>query len=189
MAFEWVVPPDGWSIDDRGLAVRAAERSDLFIDPGDGTVTLNAPRLLAPLGGDFQLRARVAVEFGSTYDAGVLLVWHDEDRWAKLCFEFSPDREPMIVSVVARGIADDANAFVVDGAAAWLRISRLGPAYAFHASTDGRTWRFVRYFSLGGDADPEVGFLAQSPTGPGCAVTFDGIAFEPATLSDLRNGT
>ena len=43
----------------------------------------------------------------------------------KLCFEHSPDRQPMIVSVVTRGVSDDANAFAVDGQTAWLRVSPL----------------------------------------------------------------
>ena len=57
--------------------------------------------------------------------------------WAKLCFEYSPQREPMVVSVVTRGLSDDCNSFVVDGATVWLRIARVGSAFAFHASTDG----------------------------------------------------
>lgn len=45
-------------------------------------------------------------------------------HWAKLCCEFSPAGEPMIVSVVCRGVADDANAFIVPGRPVWLRIGR-----------------------------------------------------------------
>jgi hypothetical protein len=74
---------------------------------------LNAATLLGgPPDGDFQFSARVTVGFESAFDAGVLLLWLDERRWAKLCFEFSPAGEPMIVSVVCRGVSDDANAFV-----------------------------------------------------------------------------
>lgn len=62
----------------------------------------------------------------------------------------------------------DANGFVVDGDTAWLRV---GPAYAFHTSADGRLWQFVRYFGLGTDA-AEAGFEVQSPTGAGCAASF-----------------
>ena len=29
-----------------------------------------------------------------------------------------------------------------------VRIARIGKAYAFHASTDGGTWSFVRHFAL-----------------------------------------
>ncbi len=112
------------------------------------------------------------------------------DRWAKLCFEQSPAGDPMVVSVVTRGTSDDANAFVVDGSEVWLRVSRLGPAYAFHASTDGTSWRMVRLFSLGAPVgDDHVGFEAQSPMGEGCAVRFDHIRFVPERLADIRDGS
>jgi len=34
-----------------------------------------------------------------------------------------------------------------------------------------------------------AGFLAQSPTGDGCAVTFDGLEYAARTLTDLRDGS
>jgi regulation of enolase protein 1 (concanavalin A-like superfamily) len=186
----WRVDPDG------SVRVTAAPRSDVFVDPGRGVVPdaegrTNAAVLLgSPPDGDFQLSARVDVEFAATYDAGVLLVWAGERDWAKLCFEFSPDGEPMVVSVVCRGVADDANAFTVDGRSVRLRVSRLGEAFAFHASTDGTTWRLIRHFALAAPADTvTVGFEAQSPAGDGCAVAFDDVRFAPTRLEDLRDGS
>ena len=161
----------------------------MFVDPDSGKPTLNAARLLAAAPtGDFQLAARVEVGFESTYDAGVLLLWAGEGTWAKLCFEYSPQRQPMVVSVVKRGRSDDANGFIVDGSGVWLRISGMRGAYAFHASTDGRWWHLVRHFTLG-DVSAEVGFQVQSPLGQGCGATFADIIYRTHTLSDLRDGT
>ena len=119
---------------------------------------------------------------------GVLLVWVDELHWAKLCFERSPAGERMVVSVVTRGTSDDANGEVVDGDSVWLRVSRVGRMFAFHASTDGRSWRFARAFTLDGDEPARIGFEAQSPVGDGCEVAFDNLHFERRTLGDLRDG-
>jgi hypothetical protein len=130
--------------------------------------------------------------FKSVFDAGVLLVYATDQTWAKLCFEFSPQRRPTAVTVVTRGTSDDSNSFEVDGTVLWLRITRSGPAWAFHASTDGAWWRLVRYFTLGEDAsgdNAKVGFLAQSPTGDGCTVAFDEFAFRPNAPADLRDGS
>jgi regulation of enolase protein 1 (concanavalin A-like superfamily) len=183
----WEVEPVDWSAGDGGLAVEAGADTDLFLDPGGGPEKLDAPRLLGEVEGDFTLSARVAVGFRSDFDAGVLLLWSHERSWAKLCFEVSPQREAMVVSVVTRGVSDDCNSFVVDGDVARLRIARLGSAFAFHASTDGTTWRLVRHFALEEDK-PRVGFLAQSPRGRGCSVRFDEIALKPGRLADLRSG-
>src|SRR5688572_15220473 len=163
--FRWTVEPHAWQLAGDSLEVSVGADTDMFVDPlGDGLPVLTAPRLLGVLDGDLQLRARVAVEFGATFDAGVLLVWVDETNWAKLCFEQSPQGRNMIVSVVTRGRSDDANAFVVDEPEVWLRVSRLGHAFAFHASTDGKYWHLVRYFTLWPLHRVGYGFEAQSPT-------------------------
>jgi hypothetical protein len=179
--------PADESLGDDTLRIVAGPRTDWFVDPGTGAATMNAPALVAPTQGDFVLSAHLLVDFASTFDAGVLVLWHDERTWAKLCFEYSPAAEPMVVSVVTRGVSDDCNSFVVDVRGMWLRIARIGRAYAFHASLEGRTWQLVRHFRLG-DAEPEVGFEAQSPLGDGCSVTFSEIRFETTTLADLRSG-
>jgi regulation of enolase protein 1 (concanavalin A-like superfamily) len=193
LTLSWSVPPLGWELSPEGaLSVTAGPRTDLFIDPGEAaepSPVLSAPRLLGRLEGDFQLSARVSVDFRTTFDAGVLVVWADDETWAKLCFEYSPQGDPMIVSVVTRGLSDDCNSFVVGASQVWLRISRLGPTYAFHASTDGVTWRFVRYFVLGGRTDPRLGFEAQSPIGDSCSVIFDQVTFTTERLDNLRDGT
>jgi uncharacterized protein len=191
-------PAGAWRLDAEigVLSATAAPRTDLFVDPGGAAVpdtepVLNAATLLGvPPEGDFQLSARVTVRFEATYDAGVLLAWIDERHWGKLCFEFSPAGEPMIVSVVTRGVSDDANAFVVAGRSVWLRVSRVGQAYAYHSSTDARTWRMIRFFRVGAAfAHDRIGFQVQSPTGDGCTVTFDDIRFVPERLRDLRDGS
>ncbi len=186
-----------WTVEGDGrITVTATAHSDLFIDPSgeSGTAAetlLNATTLLGePPAGDFVFTARVSAMFESTFDAGVLLLWADERHWAKLCFERSPSGAPMVVSVVTRGVADDANAFTVAGQEVWLRVARVGRAFAFHASLDGEAWNFVRVFALGDDLPPvRVGFEAQSPTGEGCRVGFDHVAFASRTLADLRDGS
>jgi hypothetical protein len=48
----------------------------------------------------------------------------------------------------------------------------------------------IRLFKLeSGSATASVGFEAQSPTGDGCAVRFDEIAFRPERLAELRDGS
>jgi len=179
--------------DGDAVSLTSGPMSDLFLDPaGDGTGP-DAGRLLGePPAGDFTLRARVEVDFRTTFDAAVLLVQSGPAAWAKLCLEFSPQGRPAVVTVVTRGFSDDANAFGIDGTSAWLRMTRSGRAWAFHASTDGDYWRLVRYFTLGdreAGLTARVGFLAQSPTGPGCRAVFDEIAFRAGAPADLRDGS
>jgi uncharacterized protein len=187
----WTNEPTTWSLDDDGLQITAPAAAELFTDPATGVRHSSAPRLLTDVShlDSFRLSARVEVAFASTYDAGVLCLWATPERFAKFCFEYSPQRQPMAVSVVTRGVSDDANGFLVSGNELWMRIAKTGPTYAFHASTDGGTWQFVRHFELGGDPQAQVGFLAQSPTGEGCPVRFSDIRFDVQPLTDLRDGS
>jgi regulation of enolase protein 1 (concanavalin A-like superfamily) len=178
-------------LSDGVLALTSGAKSDLFIDPaGEEGARPDAGRLTGlPPDRDFTLAARVSVQFGSVYDAGVLLLYLSERRWAKLCYELSPQRRPTVVSVVTRGTSDDGNSFETEGAPLWLRITRAGRAWAFHASEDGAWWRLVRYFTLGEASGARVGFLPQSPTGPGCTVVFDSISYRSGAPADLRDGS
>jgi regulation of enolase protein 1 (concanavalin A-like superfamily) len=191
-------PAGVWRRDEQGraLVATAPAHTDLYCNPGgedsdDAESMLNAATLLgSPPAGDFQLSARVSVDFQTQYDAGVLLLWIDEQHWAKFCFEFSPASQPMVVSVVTNEVSDDANAFVVPVRSVWLRVSRVDRVYAYHASTDATTWQLVRVFSLGpAIADHQLGFEVQSPTGDGCSVVFDDIRFSRQRLADLRDGS
>jgi regulation of enolase protein 1 (concanavalin A-like superfamily) len=178
-------------VSDGVLVLTSGAKSDLFIDPaGEEGARPDAGRLTGlPGDRDFTLAARTSVKFGSVFDAGVLLLYLSERRWAKLCYELSPQRRASVVSVVTRGTSDDSNSFETDGGPLWLRITRAGRAWAFHASEDGAWWRLVRYFTLGEASGARVGFLAQSPQGPGCTAVFDSISYAPGPASDLRDGS
>lgn len=184
-------PPPGCRILNGVLTLTGAAGTDLFIDPAGPAGPLpDAGRFvgLAPAA-DFTLHAQVSVEFASMYDAGVLLLWAGPAHWAKLCLEYSPQLVPTAVSVVTRTTSDDCNSFEVSEASLWLRITRSGGAWAFHASTDAKWWRLLRYFTLGQDGPVKVGFLAQSPTGAGCTARFAHIAFGTGAPANLRDGS
>ena len=188
LPLRWQVAPERWSADGGALAITSGASTDLFVDPDGGAVTLNAPCALVSPPGDFMLSARVTVDFAAMYDAGALLLYQGERAWGKLALEYSPQRRPTVVTVVTRGVSDDCNSFTIDGNQLWLRIARLGPAFAFHVSNDGRYWQLIRYFATGVAEAPAVGFLAQSPSGQGCTASFDAIAYAPERLGDLRGG-
>jgi regulation of enolase protein 1 (concanavalin A-like superfamily) len=186
----WLETPADFRIEDSGgLSIRSGPMTDLFIDPQGAAPVLNAPRLIGLVAGNFLLSASVTVVFAATYDAGVLVLYTHERSWAKLCFEYSPQGQPMLVSVVNHGVSDDCNSFAVDGHQVWLRVARLGAAaFAFHASTDGSRWQFVRHFGLEATDPLRIGFLSQSPTGDGCTARFEDIQLAAERLTDLRSG-
>jgi regulation of enolase protein 1 (concanavalin A-like superfamily) len=186
---EWIEQPEHFAYESGILKIHSGPETDMFIDPQGEYKRLNAPGAVFKPSGYFQLSARVQVDFNSKYDAGVLILYANDSNWAKLCFEYSPQGDPMVVSVVTRGISDDANNAVIEGPVVYLRVSGLGKANVLHYSLDGKFWHFVRYFHMETDDPLHVGFLSQSPTGKGCEAKFSNIVYLKKKLEDLRNGS
>jgi regulation of enolase protein 1 (concanavalin A-like superfamily) len=195
------LPPLDW-LDDVGdatvergmLTMHAAPKTDWFNDPAGPARVANAPALMCRVSGDFQLEATINVDFAATFDAGVLFIHQTADDWAKLCFERDPKGQPMVVTVVTRGVSDDSNEPAIMGNTVRVRVSRFGTALAFHYAHRGldgtALWVLSRLFALRSPALPmRVGFLTQSPTGDGCTARFSDVVFVPATLLDPRDGS
>ncbi len=171
------------------MSITAGPQTDWFVDPAGTYCKDNAPcALFTPPDPEFLLSARVSVGFGATYDAGVLQIRVQDDLWAKLCLEYSPQKRPMVVSVVTRGVSDDCNSVEIDRPEIFLRVARTPRTLAFHYSLDGLYWNFVRYFTLGPMDGLRAGFAAQSPAGVKCTAVFTEINYRPDTLKDNRNG-
>lgn len=189
----WVVdPPQPATVTGTAVAFAAGPRTDLFSDPAGAEPQAGAPLLLGRHPGDVRLSARVTAPLSATFDAVALVVWASPESWGKLALEYSPQRETTIVSVVTRGVSDDANSFAVPESHAWLRIARAGETIAFHASVDGLWWSLIRVFTLPGAAEASFGFLVQSPTGAGLEGRFDQIEWQAGALDlgeQLRDGS
>jgi regulation of enolase protein 1 (concanavalin A-like superfamily) len=175
---------------DEVLTLACAAGTDWIVDSLDGSRQDSATALVFDAPAEFALTARATVpQPRTTYDAGVLCLWASPDYWAKLCFEFSPQGSPGVVSVVTNVFSDDCNSVEVDGDSVFLRITRAGGGWVFHSSVDGERWSFVRQFRLATDLPVRVGFLAQSPMGGARTVQFDSIRLAPTGPSNLRDGT
>jgi uncharacterized protein len=190
----WNTPPASFSVKGSDvLEIVASRMTDRFTSPLDDTATHSAPWLLFDGASDFVLRAKVNVEFKSFWDAGVLVIHADDRHWAKLCFEYSVKKQPTIVSVVTRGVSDDANAIPIEGNTVYLQVARLGQGFVFYASTDGRNWQVIRAFTLTDSAwqSPaklRVGFASQSPSGEGCRTVFSEIRYRAERVKDWARG-
>lgn len=171
------------------LSMAAGPQTDWFYDPAGRKHSSNAPvALFSPPDESCLLSAKVTVGFNSTFDAGVLFIYADDERWAKLCLEYAPTDKPMVVSVVTRGKSDDCNSVYIDDNNIYLRLYRQGDRLAFHYSEDGDYWHMVRHFTIEGLENVRLGFSVQAPTGEGCQVEFSEINYRAGELSDIRNG-
>jgi uncharacterized protein len=173
------------------VTITAAAGADMFLDPAGSENHPDGERFVQRVEGDFQFSAFVEVNFQADFDSGVLLGFVDNTTWFKICAELDPDGTRRVVSVVTRdGASDDSNGWAIGEEGIHLRISRMGAAFALHASQDGATWSMIRYFSLGQQTPNaiKVGILAQSPAGLGTSARFTQMRLSRSLLINVRGG-
>ncbi len=185
----WEHAPLAWEpLPEGGIRVTTPARSDYFRDPGGKMVNDNAPFLWTNATGDFVAQAHVRPAFDTTYDSGVLMVRHDATTWAKLCFERTDFGTTAAVSVVTRGVSDDANGVDITQPDLWLQAARAGQMFGLHYSLDGHSWRMVRLFHLDVPQTIRVGVVAQCPVGPGTTVDLLSFTLDPRSIKNVRAG-
>ena len=185
----WENPPLDWQpLPGGGIRVTVPAKADYFQDPTGAVKVDSAPFLWLPVSGDFTARAHVRPAFNATYDSGVLMVRHDVHTWAKLCYEKTDFGTTAAVSVVTRGLSDDANGADLTVPDLWLQACRSGDVIALHYALDGQDWHMVRIFSLAMPPTVKVGVVAQCPIGLGTTVDFFHFSVESGLPHHLRAG-
>ncbi len=178
----WELLPEG------GIRVTVPAKADYFRDPAGKMVNDNAPFLYRNVTGDFVAQAHVRPAFRSTYDSAVIMVRHDEQNWAKICFERTDFGTNAAVSVVTRGVSDDANGADVTVPDLWLQVVRAGDVFALHYALDGKSWRMVRLFHLPVPTTIRVGVVTQCPVGPGTTVDLLNFSIDQREIKNVRAG-
>ena len=187
--FAWDNEPVAWAcLPNGGLRIYAPSHTDLFVDPLGVASADSAPFMWITMSGDFVARLHVQPGFQDNYDAGGLLVRQDGNHWIKLAYERTDLGNPAIVSVVTDGVSDDANGADLSANSVWLQMARIGDVFALHYALDGESWRMVRLCQLAMEASVQIGAIAQSPRGIGCAVDWLALTIEQRTLSHPRDG-
>jgi len=171
-----------------GVRVAVPPVTDYFRDPAGDKIKDNGPYLWRDVTGDFVARAHVRPTFAGRYDAGGILVRQNEEQWAKLCYESTNFGTTAAISVVTRGLSDDANGVDLAVPDLWLQLCRAGDAFGMQYALDGKTWRKVRRFQLPLPRTVRVGLLAQSPGDAGTSVDFLSFSVESRTVADTRTG-
>jgi uncharacterized protein len=185
----WHNPPLGWQpLPGGGMRVNVPAQVDFFRDPAGVHNKANAAFLWTLVRGDFVARVLVRPPFTTTWDAGALMAFFNPLTWCKLCFEKTDLGTTAAVSVVTRGLSDDANGVNLTVPQVWLQLVRAGNVFGMYYSLSGDNWQMVRVFHLDDAPEVRVGLVAQCPAGPGTTIDFLHFSIEPRTVENLRAG-
>jgi uncharacterized protein len=180
----WKNAPGRFSIQGDQLVIVAGGKTDMFRDPNVTYNTDNAPKLLFEGDEDFVLTTSVEHAFASKWDGGAILIWQDSLNWIKFCFEKDYTGANRVVSVVTKNISDDCNSVEMNSKKVYYKMAKAGNVVTLYCSADGMKWLLVRHLQFDAQKGFLVGFMAQSPTGDRCEVTFSNITYKTVKIKD-----
>ena len=172
--FKWFNEPKNWIMENEKLYVTAEPRTDFFIDEETSSIRKNAHYFHTNVEGDFIIKCHVEVDMKENWDSACLMIYSDEKKWAKLCYENWPTGVS-IVSVVTNNYSDDCPGPLITKNGVFLCIIRANNNFGFHYSIDNKNWNIARYFNMESEKLIKVGFAFQSPVGNGCNIVVDNI--------------
>jgi regulation of enolase protein 1 (concanavalin A-like superfamily) len=181
---KWENKPLEFSVDKNRIILTAGEKTDMFRDPNVTYNTDNAPKLLFKADSDFVLTASIEHGFENKWDGGAIVLKQDSLNWIKFCFEKDYTGARRVVSVVTKNISDDCNSVEIPGNNVFYKVAKAGNVITLYYSLNGQTWFLVRHLQFETTGPLQVGFLAQSPTGKSCKVTFAQVTYTVKKIKD-----
>lgn len=180
----WENTPVHFEANGGRLVIQAGEKTDMFRDPNVTYNTDNAPKLLFIADSNFVLTAAIHHAFTSKWDGGAIVLKADSLNWIKFCFEKDYAGQHRVVSVVTKGISDDCNSAASATNTIYYKIAKAGNVITLYFSAEGKSWYLVRHLVFDSNGPLKLGFLAQSPTGKNCRVTFSDIHYSTKKIGD-----
>jgi hypothetical protein len=184
----WENTPVSYSVTNEGLKIVAGAKTDMFRDPNVTYNTDNAPKLLFKPDKDFVLVTSIEHSFSNKWDGGAIVLKQDSLNWVKFCFEKDYTGAKRVVSVVTKNISDDCNSAEVKSNKVFYKIAKADNVVTLYYSIDGSNWLLIRHFQFDTTGDFYLGFLAQSPTGNSCHVSFSNISYAARKIKDPYTG-
>lgn len=187
--FVWETPALSYKVLDKGISIVADKGTDLYTFVDGNYYTHTAPRLLFKPDKDFTFSVKIKPDFENLYDAGALLLYSDEENWAKIIFEVMHQNKLVIGSSVIRNKKTDDNYHtVINMKEPYVKVSKSGNVFCFYYSLDGKEWNLLRTFGYEKVENMRIGFYAQSPNGPNCTVEFLDIRYKGEGFKDFFTG-
>lgn len=180
----WYNTPAQYNVRNGVLQITAGPKTDMFRDPNVTYNTDNAPKLLFEADEDFVLSASIYHPFLSKWDGGALVLIEDSLNWIKFCFEKDYTGARRVVSVVTKDISDDCNSAALLSGKVYYKMAKAGNVITLYYSTDNKKWLLIRHLQFNNKKKIRIGFLAQSPTGHKCQVSFSDIRYEQKKIKD-----
>ncbi len=185
--FSWLNPPKDLSLAPDCLEFATSPDTDFWQRTHYGFRRNTGHAFLTAIPGDFSFSAQTKFLYENLFDQSGLLLYIDEDNWAKASLEFSEGVSGQLGSVVTNSGWSDWASTPMNPIMnrIFYRVSRRGADFMFECSLDGEEYHQMRVFHMTGDLDRlRVGVYACSPQKSSFTVRFTDIVAGESKMTD-----
>lgn len=170
---QWLNEPAQWSRSGDQIWITTNPKTDFWRKTHYGFIRDNGHFYYQAVTGDFTAQVRITGEYRVLYDQAGLMVRESETTWLKCGIEFVEDVQN-VSAVVTREFSDwSVVPFLKPPVSLWLRLQRRAAAIEVQYSVDGQQYQMLRLAYLTDAETIQVGLMAASPQGDGCAIAFE----------------
>ena len=185
--FSWLNKPDRVETDADTVEFTTKPDTDFWQRTHYGFKRNTGHAFLTRLWDDFSFSAQCEFVYESKFDQAGLILFLDEQNWAKVSLEYGEDKCSWLGSVVTiAGYSDWASQTLdPDVNRMYYRISRRGSDFRIDWSLDGDDFQQMRIFHMPGDlTQAKVGVYACSPQESSFAARFTELTVSPPLWSE-----
>ncbi|MBD2461255.1 DUF1349 domain-containing protein [Oscillatoria sp. FACHB-1407] len=171
---QWYNEPPDWRQEGDVLHITTGAKTDFWRKTHYGFIRDDGHFYYQEVTGNFTADVKITGHYQVLYDQAGIMVRESETVWLKCGIEFVEEVQN-ISAVVTRDFSDwSVTPLLNPPTSLWLRVQRRAEAIEVQYSLDGSHYQLLRLTYLTGAETVQVGLMAASPQGEGCAIAFEG---------------
>lgn len=175
---KWINEPKIHELKDNTITFQVLPKTDFWQVTHYGFSRTDGNCLIAEIDKDISFMVKVKMNYTSEFDQCGIIVYLDEDNFAKLCVENQLNTKNKLGSVVTKSKHSDwATQPFGEETSIYFRISKRGINYLFESSSDGKHFDQMRLFDIPGSEKVAIGIFGASPLGDGFEAAFSEFEF------------
>lgn len=173
MLNKWINRPQEFDVNDSKVSFHVLPKTDFWQVTHYGFSRTDGNCLTFESEDDLEFKVRVKMNYSNEFDQAGIIVYIDENNFAKLCIENQLNCSNKLGSVVVKNKRSDwATQNISDLDFIYYKLSKRGINYLFEYSLDDKEYIQVRLFDIESNIKPSIGVFGASPLGDGFKAEF-----------------
>lgn len=175
---QWINEGKDFKADDNKVSFKVLPGTDFWQVTHYGFSRTDGNCYVAEVESDACFTVKVTMNYINEFDQAGVMVYINDNNFAKLCVENQLKTKNKLGSVVCKDQRSDwATQVFGDEKEIWFRVSKRGINYLFESSLDGEAFHQMRLFDIPVEGKVSIGVFGASPLGDGFTAEFEHAAF------------